>query len=245
VGEYESLPKLERLPDFLSVDDVLALFGGGDSRDYLRDAIHSQLSDQGDAAITGGKVDQQGEGHYVLWVHDNLEQVAAVYDKRGRRTDKKLFSRGALMVADVLTYDAKAETNNPHLELIVERITSMSVCCLPVSWEVYRVNAQGRLIRVMEFPKNYHAVGESVRYGFMHHFEFSPDNRLVITPVHPASEKRFEFSFSRHTGRYTPTKKTAASLRVERSKPLHELEMVPAAPRQRPDFVRRGPQLSY
>ncbi len=204
---YQPLPALRRLPDFLSVDAVLSLMPeSAGERDWLRDSIHTQL-EGGEGPLLGLSLDD-AERLFVLWLSGNLEQVLAVYDGP-RLTGKSLVSRGRPMLGHVLS-----EADGDRPEILIERITSMSVCCHPMSLDVMRISKRGALTRVLTFPKGHAEVGPGVRWSFLNHFEFSGD-RVVITSVYPSDGPSYELVFDKR-GQYVATPASAKRLADER-----------------------------
>jgi hypothetical protein len=208
--EYEQLPPLRRLPDFLSVDDVMALFPD-DSENAVRDEIHAQLEGAESGPLRGSYLDPQQEQIFVLWVHGNLMQALAVYDGK-RLASKREVSRGQAVLGDVVSEDGELRS-----EILIRRITSMSVCCHPMSLEVLRVSKRGRLDEVLDFPLGYAEVGPGVRWSFLNHFEFTGD-RVVIHDVTVDQGPRYELEFDPRSARFQPTPATAKLLREERAR---------------------------
>jgi hypothetical protein len=209
---YEELPKLERLPDFLSVNDVLALFPEAAGRDGLRQRIHEQLSGSGMTALSGLYLDEE-ERLFVLWISDGaLTQVLSTF------YGEKLLGRVALERARPMLGDVLGESDGPRPELLVEHITSMSVCCLPESLSVYRIGKRGALNKALTFAKSHREVGPGVRWDFMNHFEFG-EGRVEIQRIHPESGPRYEFLFDGRVGRYQPTAATLKVMAAERNAP--------------------------
>jgi hypothetical protein len=210
---YEELPKLERLPDFLSVNDVVALFPEAAGRDGLRQQIHDQLSGGGTTVLSGLYLDEE-ERLLVLWITDGaLTQVLSTF------YGEKLLGRVTLERARPRLGDVLGESDGARPELLVEHITSMSVCCLPESLSVYRVGKRGALSKVLTFAKSHREVGPGVRWGFMNHFEFS-EGRVEIQRIHPDGGPRYEFLFDGRLGRYQPTAGTVKVMAAERAAPL-------------------------
>jgi hypothetical protein len=114
-------------------------------------------------------------------------------------------------VLDVPGVDSKGV--DEAREVVIVRITSMSVCCLPKDLEVYALVRHGRLERVFSFEKEHTLVGPGVHYYFMNHVEFSADGRAVVTRVYPEEDPgRWEFRYRASTGRYEPTRNFAQVL---------------------------------
>jgi hypothetical protein len=215
---YEPLPPLRRLPDHLSVDAVLALLPDDSETEYLRDGIHAQLEGSGAGPVFGAYLDAELERLFVLWLAGNLTQVLAVYDGR-RLAGRRVVSRGKAVLGDVVS-----EPDGIRPEILIERITSMSVCCHPLSLEVLRVGKRGALTEILNHPRGHADVGPGVRWGFLNHFEFEND-RAVVTRVFPEGGPRYEFAFDPSRGRFQPTRATGQALREEqRSKKQAEAQ---------------------
>jgi hypothetical protein len=205
---YPPFPKLRRLPDFLSVDQALAMLPT-EERDYVREEIHQQLEGGENDVLLGASLDEGVERLFALWVRGNLTQVLAVFDA-GKLTGKRVISRGQPMLGELLE-----EADGPRLEILIERITTMSVCCLPMSLEVYRVTRRGILTQVLDFPRGHVEVGPGERWSFLNHFEFE-DPRVVISSAYPGNQPTYELVFDPKSGRYMPTPATAKRLAEER-----------------------------
>ena len=201
VEAHPPFPRLSRLPDFLSVDQALAMLPA-EERDYAREEIHRQLDGGDSEALLGAVLDEGTERLFALWVRGNLTQALAVFDA-GKLTAKRVISRGKPMLSEVL-----AEPDGPRLEILIERVTTMSVCCLPMSLEVYRVSKRGTLTQVLDFPRGHVEVGPGERWSFLNHFEFD-DPRVVISSVHPGGQEPYELVFDPRSGKYQPTSATA------------------------------------
>jgi len=218
---YSKLERLDLLPDFLSLNDVVALHPEPEVREQLRERVRAQLRGEDAEVLLGAHFDEQGRW-FLLWLRDEaLTQVAAVYD-RGRRTHRQVFFRGFPSLRDVLSTRAERAAGLDIPELVVQRITSPSLCCLPVDFEVYRLTPWGSLANVLTFPKNHHEVGPGVRWTFVNHFDFAPDQRAHVRRIFPEpepdaapAEGPWEFTFVEAAGRYLPTPETAARLRRE------------------------------
>lgn len=219
---HTELPRLQRLPDYLSVNDVLALVPR-DDRERLREEIHAQLESGSGSVLRGAPLDSEGRW-FLLWIADHLEQTSAVYDHRGRRTDRRSFSRATPYLRDVLTLETRPEQERGQQtqELVVVRVTTMSVCCLPSDLELYRLDRGGKLQRALVFPRSHVEVGPGIRYHYLNHFEFSDDGHLVVSRVYPESDTRWELVYRAATGRYEPTPETARRLRAEKTHSPHE-----------------------
>jgi len=202
---YAPFPALVRLPDFLSVDAALALLPDASERDFARDEIHSQLEDGGNGALRGAFLDGDEQRLFALWVAGHLTQALAVYD-RGRLAAKRIVSRGQPMLGELLE-----ERDGSRLKILVERITTMSVCCLPRSLDVLRVSRRGILSEVLSFPKSHANVGPGVSWSFLNHFEFEGE-RVVISSVLSADLPSYELVYDKRVGRYQPTAATAKLL---------------------------------
>jgi hypothetical protein len=223
---YAELPRLARLPDFLSVKQVLALLPES-WREGVRERIERQLAGAGEDVLRGAYLDSK-ERQYLLWVHENLEQRLAVYDEKGAVTQRRSISRGMPYLRDVIALESEAEiARGVHRsELVVIRITSMSVCCLPSALELYALTPAGRLREIFRFARQEIEVGPGVRYGFLNHFEFTADRRAIVTRIYPEADGRWEFAYQAARGRYEPTAETQRLLRVPmRSEPKgHAIE---------------------
>jgi hypothetical protein len=211
---YERLPALTRLPDFLSVDAALALFPEEHEREYLRERIHAQLDGRDDPVLLGTALDDE-QRVFVLWVQGNLTQVLTVF-RDGRLTARQVISRGTPRIAELVE-----EADGPRSELLVERITSMSVCCHPLSWELYRVSRLGALRRVFTFERGHVEVGPGVRWGFLNHFEFTPEG-VIVSSVLTSERAPLKFVFDTGSQRFVPTAETREALARERRKPPPE-----------------------
>jgi hypothetical protein len=206
---YAPLPRLERLPDFLSVDDVLALHPEAAARESLREQIHQQFSGAGEA-LSGSFLDDD-QRVFVLWISDGtLTQVLATFEG-GKLVGRAAISRGQAKLGHVL-----AESDDERAEILVEHITSMSACCYPKSLSVYRVGRRGALSKVLSFEKSHSEVGPGVRWDFMNHFEFGA-GRVVIQRVHPEGGVSYEFVYDAGAGRYRPTPGTVRRLAADRA----------------------------
>jgi hypothetical protein len=211
---YEPLPPLRRLPDHLSVNAVLALLPDDSETEYLREGIHAQLEGSGVGPLFGAYLDEEQERLFALWLAGNLTQVLAVYDGR-RLAGRRVVSRGKAVLGDVVS-----EPDGVRPEILIERITSMSVCCHPLSLEVLRVGKRGALTEILNHPRGHADVGPGVRWGFLNHFEFEND-RAVVTRVFPEGGPRYEFAFDPRRGRFQPTPATAQALRAEQLSKKH------------------------
>lgn len=205
---YPAFPKLRRLPDFLSVDQAVAMLPV-EERDYVREEIHQQLEGGDNEALLGATLDEGAERLFALWVRGNLTQVLAVFDA-GKLTGKRVISRGKPMLGELLQ-----EPDGPRLEILIERITTMSVCCLPMSLEVYRVSRRGILTQVLDFPRGHVEIGPGERWSFLNHFEFQ-DPRLLISSAYPGDHPPYELAFDPKSGKYVPTPATAKRMAEER-----------------------------
>lgn len=230
-AKYPRLEPVTRLPDFLSVDDVLALARSHD-REQLRAAIHEQLDRRDGETLRGGYLeDPPSEGPdrrvYVLWIHDHLDQVFVSFDPRGRVLQRRTFYRAVLRRADILALHHGADVERPRQALIVERITTSSVCCLSVRWEVYRVTDRGALARVADIPKSHYDVGPGVQYTYLNHVAFEAD-RLVLTPLDPdlpsdGTRTPYVLPYRPERRQFVPSPATARRLLADHRDP-HELE---------------------
>jgi hypothetical protein len=207
---YETFPALRRLPDFLSVDAVLALMPDEAETHYLREGIHAQLEGAGVGPLFGAYLDEEQERLFALWLGGNLTQMLVVFDGR-RLAGKRVISRGKAWIGDVVS-----EADGARPEILIENITSMSVCCHPVNLTVLRVGKRGALTEALSFPRGHADVGPGVRWSFLNRFEFA-DDRTVVTRVVPEGGPRYEFAFEPRSGRFQPTRATAQALREERS----------------------------
>lgn len=205
---YPPFPKLRRLPDFLSVDQAVAMLPE-EEREHVREEIHQQLEGGENEALLGAVLDEGAERLFALWVRGNLTQVLAVFDA-GKLTAKRVISRGKPMLGELLE-----EPDGPRLEILIERITTMSVCCLPMSLEVYRVNRRGILTQVLDFPRGHVEVGPGERWSFLNHFEFQAP-RLLVSSVYPGGAPPYELVFDPKSGKYVPTPFTAKRMAEER-----------------------------
>ncbi len=199
---YPPLPLLRRLPDFLSVNAALALLPDPDQREALREQLHAQLEGAPEGPLRGAFLDEQ-QRLQALWIGGFLVDVLAIYDG-SRLTGKLVGMRGTPRLGDVL-----AESDEARQEILIERVDSTSVCCLPLSLEVVRVSKHGALTRVLRHPRGHAHVGPGVRYDFLNHFEFDRD-RVLVTPVVPAAAPGvvYELVFDRASRRYQPTAAT-------------------------------------
>ena len=206
---YASFQALRRLPDFLSLDQLLAMMPEQYERDTLRDQIHAQLEGGEGQALLGARLDDSDERLQALWLAGNLTQVLAIYDG-GRLTAKRVVSRGKPMLGDVL-----AERDGSRLEILIESITSMSVCCHPMSLDVLRVSKRGVLTQALSFPRGHAEVGPGVRWSFLNHFEFE-GQRVVISSAFPGGLPSYELVYDPRAGKYQPTPATVKLLTAER-----------------------------
>jgi hypothetical protein len=216
-SNHEELPALQALPDFLSVNDVLALLPA-EQREATRDGVRAQFRESQGEIVRGVYLDSE-ERHFLLWVDAHLEQYAATYDANGQVLDRRVFSRARPYLRDVIELETAAELARglSRTELVVNRITTMSVCCLPSSLEVYALGRGGRLREVFAFERSHVDVGPGVRYEFANHFEFS-DRRVSVSRIHPPEDLRWEFVYRPELGRYAATPETARRLRVQSSR---------------------------
>jgi len=205
--EYPELPALRRLPDFLSVDALVALAPASE-RGFVRERLHAQLDGTEQGALLGTFVDDE-ERLLVLWIAGNLTQVLAVFDG-SRLAARRVIERGTPRLGEVL-----GEQDGTRAEILVERIDSMSVCCHPLALDVLRVGPHGALREVLTFPRGHADVGPGVLWSFLNHFDFQ-DDRVVITHAFPADGTRYELVFKPQSGRYEPTPATAKLLAAER-----------------------------
>ncbi|MDF3070710.1 MAG: hypothetical protein K0R38_6311 [Polyangiaceae bacterium] len=207
---YQELPSLRRLPDFLSLNALLALMPDSGERDFLRQAVHIQLEGGEGGALLGAYLDDE-KRLLALWLTGHFTQALAIYDGQ-RLAGQATIQRGRAMLRDVL-----AEADGSRAELLVQHITTMSVCCLPSSLDVYRVSKHGALSKVLSFEKSHADVGPGVRWGFMNHFEFK-DDRVLIQRIFPDAGPSYDFVYDARTRRYQPTSVTTQLLVDERRK---------------------------
>lgn len=207
---YTPMPRLRRLPDYLSVDQVVAMLPEEGDRTYLREEIHQQLEGGLNDALLGSFLDETDQRLFALWARGNLVQVLAVYES-GKLLSKRVISRGkAPLLADLLP-----ERDGARLEILIERVTTMSVCCLPLSLEVYRIGKRGAVTQVLDFPRGHVEVGPGERWSFLNHFEFDGD-RVVVSSAFPGDQPSYELRFDTASGKYLPTPATAKQLADER-----------------------------
>jgi hypothetical protein len=108
----------------------------------------------------------------------------------------------AVLVRDVLRH-AESEAEKPMNELIVQVIESSSVCCLPVSWDVYRAGSAGQLVLALAHSKEHVDVGPGETWTSLYHFEFSLDAGTVsIRSFLSDSEPQLLLHYRPQTGRY-------------------------------------------
>ncbi len=209
--EYQALPALTSLPDFLSVNDVLALLPS-DDHEYMRDELHAQLQNRDEAGrILGAYLDSE-QRYFMLWVPDavGLGQVLAIYDAKGAMVERRAISRGKPLLRDILELESEplAARGYSVPELFIERITTMSVCCLPMVFEIYALNAAGKLRKLLEYPRAHTDVGPGVTWQFLNHFEFA-GTRLSVSPVLGADKSvDAVFEYGKSQGRYLPLQKS-------------------------------------
>lgn len=215
---YEPLPKLDHLPDFLSVNAVLALYPEASGRDSLREEIHKQLYEQTSDVLSGRYLDE-AERLFVLWVGNGwLTQVLAVYDG-SRLAGRAEIQRGQAFLGDVI-----AEGTESRSEVLVSNITTLSVCCRPRSLSIYRIGPKGTLTRAFSFEQSYSEVGPGVRWGFMNHFDFAA-NRVVVERVFPASSERWEFVYEPGSVRFQPTPETQRAILRRSVAPADDVQL--------------------
>ncbi len=229
---FEELPPVTLLPDYLSINDVVALAPGDGywDREELRRQIRTQLETRSGDALRGGEVDGEGK-LYALWLSANgFESVLAIYDsERGsRRARLRVPARSSLMLADVLWDAGEKESVK---ELIVRVVEGTSICCLPVRWDVYRLSRWGSLSKVLSHAKEHLEVGPGVTYRELFHFDFDPKRgRVLIHSVLAEQPATFEFVYRTSSGRY---RATAETLKLEAA--------ASTAPEQAPRARRRSP----
>ena len=205
---YRQLTPLRRLPDFLSVDAVLALMPDAHERNDLRNEIHGQLEGHGGWTLLGDYLDEGQERLFVLWLGGYPTQVLAVYEG-GRLTGKSVIWAGRPMLGDVLS-----EADGSRPEILIERVTSKSDCCWPWTLDVMRVSKRGVLTRVLTFPRGQAEARPVIRWNSFNHFEFAGD-RVQISSVYPGGPT-YELVFDKGTGRFEPTPATRKLLAAER-----------------------------
>lgn len=229
---YPLLEPLVRLPDFLAVDDVLAL-ARSVAEDELRNAIHEQFDRREGETLRGGyleepPLDGPDRRTYVLWIHDgHLSQVLALFDARGRLVQRRGFYRAVPRRADLVALGHGQTVDPPRQALIVERITTPSVCCHSIQWDVYRVTDRGRLARIVDIPKSHYDVGPGIQYEYLNHVAFEED-RLVLTRVYPEAHpdvvrEPYVFPYRRDRRQFVPSSATARRVAADHRDP-HGLE---------------------
>jgi hypothetical protein len=225
--EYEPLPVLQSLPDFLSVNDVLALLRE-ESRESLRQDNHLQFSGGNRRVLYGAYLDDD-ERYFLLWIFPDLVQTMAVYGEKGRILSRHEISRGIPYLRDMPGLETAGAAAAGLRELVIFRITSMSACCLPHDFEVHALGPHGKLRRVFSFEKEHTLVGPGISYRFMNHFEFTADGLAVVTRIHPEDVPgRWEFRYQTRSGRYEPTPETTRALRDERERDRRDVAGPPA-----------------
>lgn len=224
---YPLLEPVTRLPDFLAVDDVLALARSVDA-DGLRTAIHEQLDQRSGETLRGGYLEEPpwdgpDRRTYVLWIHDHLTQVLALFDARGRLVQRRAFFRAVPRRAELVALGHGQDVDHPRQALIIEWITTPSVCCLSVRWDVYRVTDRGMLAPVVDVPKSHYDVGPGVQYAYLNHVEFEED-RLVLTRIYPEGDpdgvrEPYVLPYRRERRRFVPSSATARRMLADHRDP--------------------------
>lgn len=208
---YAALEPVTRLPDFLSVDAVVALMPGEGDRGTIRDGLHRQLDGADDGAVLGAYLDEEQQ-LFVLFLNSGvLTDVLAVFNN-GRLASKVVTSRAQPVMGDVVP-----EKDAARPEILLQRITSPSACCYPMSLEVYRVSKQGALTKVLDQPRGHVEVGPGERWSFLNHFEFS-DKGVKVSRIFPEGGPSYEYAFDPASGRYQPTPATQKQLAQEQQR---------------------------
>ncbi|HET9956571.1 MAG TPA: hypothetical protein VFQ61_18845 [Polyangiaceae bacterium] len=214
---YKEVPLFESLPPSISIDGIAAALPPDwhESREWLREW---RPGDKPSELVRAAYLDSQ-EHYYLVWFHSNLNQLALVFDRRGRVTHRQAFSRARPTFRDVLALETRAERDRGATahELVVFRITTMSLCCLPTDLEVYALGPMGKLRLILDIPKDHVDVGPGVRYAFLNHVDFV-DQTAVVTQLEPESPLRWEFSYSPARGRFVPDAATVQSMKEERTR---------------------------
>ena len=208
---YSALEPVKRLPDFLSVDAVVALMSDEGDRGTIRDGLHRQLDGADDNAVLGAYLDDEQQ-LFVLFLNSGvLTDVLAAYNN-GRLASKVVTSRAQPVLGDVIP-----EKDAARPEILLQRITSPSACCYPLSLEVYRVSKQGALTKVLDQPRGHVDVGPGERWSFLNHFEFS-DKGVKVSRIFPEGGPSYDYAFDAASGRYQPTPATLKQLAEEQQR---------------------------
>jgi hypothetical protein len=225
----KDLPLLERLPDFLSVDDVVEL-APAQERDTARGLIHGQLLHPGGGSELYGDYLGEYNGNelppwYVLWFNlGPLDGFLVLYDRDGRRRDKRSFQgRSHVDYGDVL-HQSQAELAAPIKEILVSAIHGVSADFLEAqsALYVYRVTPGGRFSEVLSHP-----ISDFESYGVLegtYDFEFSlytnsvEIHRTFERDADPAQQPAppRKYVYRPELGRYVPTPEARRILQEEK-----------------------------
>jgi hypothetical protein len=208
---YAPLEPVRSLPDFLSVDAVVALMPDENSRDTVREGLHRELAGESENLVLGGYLDEEQQLFALFLNSGVLTDVLVVFD-HGRLASKIVTSRAQPVLGDVLP-----ERDGTRREILLERITSPSLCCLPISLEVYRVSKRGALTLVLDHPRGHVDVGPGDRWSFLNHFEFS-DKGVKVSRAFPEGGPSYEYAFDAASGHYRPTPATLKQLAEEQQR---------------------------
>jgi len=186
----------------------------------MREQIRNQLAgnEPAEPVLRGGYLDSR-EHFFLVWILGNFEEVALVFDQRGRETHRKFFSPGKPAFRDVVALESAEDRERGVTvrELVVFRSTKLSLCCQPIDLEVYALEPSGKLREVLTVPKEHVDVGPGIQYAFLNHVELEA-GRGVVTQLVPESSLRWQFEYRSESGRFEPDAATIQSIASERER---------------------------
>jgi hypothetical protein len=125
----------------------------------------------------GGYLDDEKPLFLLHASWGGIDAALVVLDEHGRvRSRLRVPNRARVYLRDVLGDETQ--------EVVLSRVDGSAVSRWPTTWVVYRVDAGGRLRRVLEHPKSHSYGSKDLEWVFLNRFDFSAHDRVTVETVH-------------------------------------------------------------